>query len=680
MNERSIAAFAIALASCSRGPAPAMPPDASVDAAIDAPLDAPGPPPNTVIGRSFTRCHQIGGDVEVPDNLSVAVIQALVPDSGPTGYRVVAGRGKADGSFTIEGVPDGVTYLLQYSLPGSISAYYVTTQHDIRLFAEVSGRCAPAPAIVAAPTPVKFQLTGMTPYTAGFASPDNIAVGSLALGFVTSVFPVAANDGDTTLATTYDWSQTGLAPLPDASAGDDLYVLHSRLAAAPTDPVTGRTHKGSRLLDTFQTTGVTLRDGVAATVGGAFQQPALNRTVSFSIDRGLFDAGRGGTAAPGTMSVQLTAQPVGHDAFLITGAALTDFELSDFSRSTSRVETVASFPYADPFPATWQRTVVIDVLETRSVRYPDPKSTGVTGIARNTGFDHLSFAYTGAIDATPMQKPTGVTLGGVDFLTGGRVAFDGQAPVVVTWNPVPSAISYRLDVKRVNRGGGTSSVALLRTADTSLRIPASLLGDGEFFVFLISATRSGADYGAGQISATVLPLEFASLASGRFRFSATCGDTVVQPGEDCDGGGETATCNRDCTTRFCGDGLRNATAGEACDTVEDALGCDSDCTLPVCGDGHLNTAAGEDCDDGNAIDDGNGCGANCKFNNVCGNHIFESAAEECDTGPGDSAACDADCTRVVCGDGHVNTAAGEECDDGNQDSTDHCSADCKILP
>jgi cysteine-rich repeat protein len=308
MNDRSIAALAIALASCSSSP---MPPDGGGDAG--------GPPPNTVIGRSFTRCHQIGGDVERPDDLSGAVIQALVPDGGPTGYRIVAGHGKPDGSFTIESVPDGVTYLLEYSPPDSIKAYYVTARHDISIFVEASGRCAPAPAI-----------------------------------------------------------------------------------------------------------------------------------------------------------------------------------------------------------------------------------------------------------------------------------------------------SYRIDVKRVTPQGGTSSVALLRTADTSLRIPASLLGDGEFFVFLISATRSAADYGAGQISATVLPLEFASLASGRFRFSATCGDTVVQPGEDCDGGGETATCNRDCTTPFCGDGLRNAAAGEDCDTVEDALGCDSDCTLPVCGDRHVNTAAGEDCDDGNQ-DNTDHCSTDCKI-------------------------------------------------------------------
>jgi hypothetical protein len=143
-----------------------MPPDASVDAAMDAPVDA-GPPPNTVIGRSFTRCHQVGGDVEVPDNLTFAVIEALVPDSEPTGYRVVAGRGKADGSFTIEGVPDGVTYLLHYGPADTIPAYYVTARHEISIFAEVSGRCVPAPVNASAPTPIKFQLTGMTPFAAG---------------------------------------------------------------------------------------------------------------------------------------------------------------------------------------------------------------------------------------------------------------------------------------------------------------------------------------------------------------------------------------------------------------------------------------------------------------------------------------------------------------------------------
>ena len=41
-----------------------------------------------------------------------------------------------------------------------------------------------------------------------------------------------------------------------------------------------------------------------------------------------------------------------------------------------------------------------------------------------------------------------------------------------------------------------------------------------------------------------------------------------------------------------------------------------------------------------------------------------AAGEACDSGGIDTAACDADCSTVVCGDGHRNSAAGEECEPG----------------
>jgi lysophospholipase L1-like esterase len=58
-----------------------------------------------------------------------------------------------------------------------------------------------------------------------------------------------------------------------------------------------------------------------------------------------------------------------------------------------------------------------------------------------------------------------------------------------------------------------------------------------------------------------------------------CGNGIIETGEECDDGGESATC-------------------------------DIDCTLAVCGDGLPNQAAGEECDDGNTII-GDGCDANC---------------------------------------------------------------------
>ena len=59
-----------------------------------------------------------------------------------------------------------------------------------------------------------------------------------------------------------------------------------------------------------------------------------------------------------------------------------------------------------------------------------------------------------------------------------------------------------------------------------------------------------------------------------------CGNGVVDPGEDCDDLGESATCDDDCTDAMCGDGLLNPTAGEECDdgNPDDGDGCAADCT------------------------------------------------------------------------------------------------------
>jgi len=44
-----------------------------------------------------------------------------------------------------------------------------------------------------------------------------------------------------------------------------------------------------------------------------------------------------------------------------------------------------------------------------------------------------------------------------------------------------------------------------------------------------------------------------------------CGNGIVEPGENCDDEGESATCDVDCTPVDCGDGVVNVAAGEECD-------------------------------------------------------------------------------------------------------------------
>jgi hypothetical protein len=128
---------------------------------------------------------------------------------------------------------------------------------------------------------------------------------------------------------------------------------------------------------------------------------------------------------------------------------------------------------------------------------------------------------------------------------------------------------------------------------------------------------------------------------------ATCGDNVLDSGEDCDDGADTAECNLlTCTAPVCGDGYPNAAAGEECDPGGIGLSstiCNSDCTLAACGDGKLNTVAGEACDDG----------------------------VETDT-------CNANCQPAMCGDGYVNAVASEQCEDGELCDPVTCSFDFQL--
>jgi cysteine-rich repeat protein len=215
-----------------------------------------------------------------------------------------------------------------------------------------------------------------------------------------------------------------------------------------------------------------------------------------------------------------------------------------------------------------------------------------------------------------------------------------------------------------------------------------LAGNGAVYVEVLL------DYGSGNREA-ILRLDY-----------ICCGNGVTETGETCDDGGESATCNADCTANACGDNKINMTAGEECDEGgAESASCDDDCTLPVCGDGNTNEAAGEICDDsgesatcnadctaqacgdskvnataGEDCDPGAetvSCDSDCTWAS-CGDGVVNtSAGEACDTA-GSSASCDSDCTAPMCGDSILNTAANEQCEDGNDTDGDGCSSTCTL--
>jgi cysteine-rich repeat protein len=631
-----------------------------------------GPPPNTVIGRSFTRHNTPAGMMEVPTDLSQVVVQALIVDPAqPAGYRVSVGTGRTDGTFTIPDVPDGAPFLLKLN-----TSYFATTLHDLDRHFEFPLRGAPKPAELSAPTMVDFNVTNMTPFVNGPEGVfSRIEINSLNVGYQGQVF---LDNNATALATSYDWENgfsivSTAIPLPDATQGDDLTMLHLRDDRVPGG--FGRKQVVTRVIDTFMPSGVTIANGATTNVAGSWTPATVNRSINLSVTRGLFDNAYDGTSQVQGMFVSLHAHPVFNDFDFWSTVFVAHF--IDWSRSASLGEAVG-FMYADPYPASWSRILVVDYQRFRWVRLPNT-TTPTAIFASNV----RALAYTGGNPITNpvVQAPANIKVNGKDAGAGGLINFDGTAPVEMTWNAVAAAEQYFVRVDRVFPNGSQtrrSSAAGLTTAQTSIKIPAEVFSGGEFFAFTVMAVQSPADYSAGQLIPNGTPHNLASAPGGLFRLSSRCGDGNVDPGEECDAAGENAMCDVDCTARLCGDGLRNAAAGEACDTIRDTSGCDADCTLPACGDNYVNTIV-EDCDDGNNTDQGNGCSTACKLNNVCGNGTVQPIAEQCDPGgAGETSACDNDCTVVECGDGHRNPVASEQCDDGNQQPGDGCSSTCQV--
>ncbi|MBI1972973.1 hypothetical protein HYS50_03135 [Candidatus Woesearchaeota archaeon] len=141
----------------------------------------------------------------------------------------------------------------------------------------------------------------------------------------------------------------------------------------------------------------------------------------------------------------------------------------------------------------------------------------------------------------------------------------------------------------------------------------------------------------------------------------TCGDSVKDPGEECDDG--------------------NLDEGDTCGM---------DCKLTKCGDGIIQNPNGhkeeEECDDGenNGKDpngDGIRCSTTCNLEAKCGNQWIPKKEKECDPGKdctknGKSGTCTEACKCEYCGDGNRNQGGKEGCDPPGSLCQSYCKDIC----
>jgi cysteine-rich repeat protein len=177
----------------------------------------------------------------------------------------------------------------------------------------------------------------------------------------------------------------------------------------------------------------------------------------------------------------------------------------------------------------------------------------------------------------------------------------------------------------------------------------------------------------GAVSSTSDAESTASVITGS---SSSSGETPTEATST--GTGETGSSSGTTAPLTCGDGMLDA--GEECDdgNLVDEDACRNTCVKASCGDGVIEAGV-EACDDGNQADD-DACRNTCVAA-ACGDSVIQVGVEVCDDGAmnGSYDHCAADCSKPgpTCGDSVIDAIGEETCDDGNKVDGDGCSATCK---
>jgi len=462
----------------------------------EAPQGRPGAGPDTrtVVGLRAVEWRSLGGGVdEVPEDLDRAVVQAQCPDGD--GWTLLPGQGEPDGSFVIEGLPDGPCWIRIDRWSGGEepprNEYLWTDAATIDL---VSARAMRRNVHVpAASTKLVIEASGLEPWQPGVHEIGTVAPNVGFFQYNTADFPGSVDGmpaaGDTQVAAlTYDLAQLS-GFLLDAEAGDRLSVTQwatreNERGIAYSAPVRG-----------FESAALTLREGETLAVEGTFAAlPEATYRVHWAIPS--FDAlapALHARAVPFARGFALQAARGNGAAEWLDDTLPTEALVLEDPEvfATDRVVDLGEFPLGAPYGADalfdWYATFFATTLP-----WPDGTPTDLFLAVAQYGDEFPG-------PDTPVRPRVGpvrsIRIGG---LPADRALRGVGLTPEVAWDPPATGEPTSYEVQVIEPGfeaelGGfwRTAAKLIVPADvTTVRLPEDVLREGGHYALLVRAVAS----------------------------------------------------------------------------------------------------------------------------------------------------------------------------------------------
>jgi hypothetical protein len=466
------------------------------------PLEPDAPLPS-VTGVAIDTYWQTASHMTLPRDLTQWQFSALVPNPDAAGgFDIYPGTGTNDGTFSIPGVPEGVTFMLKTVNPAAPAPsqrvrYYVGNSRHFDLGIDVLGR--PNPAMTTQTTNLVLKLDNLQPYQdTDFLEVFCVNNAGSVFGFNYREAINLPDPGANTLAgTTFDWSQPYGAgsprnPVINGDLGDTISIIQESSIVSPGG-VNVQT-----IARVFTPNRFNQMDSATHEVSGSFVATMPSLALNTTFKRSLFEAHRAeinpkieplGDGEYGYGDSLLPA-PNGHAQF---GPTL-DLLVTSLPAGTGEDVAFGEIHYGDPFPASWEHIRLARIQYGVSFSVDNGARTFFLGGRWDTS-RNLEFGTGTLVDVVePLTSPVrSPMVNGSNAFVGGTLS--ASKPVVVSWSPpsVGTPSRYWVVVFRAfNDAGKTRFVneATLFTSATEATLPPELVPAGIHRIFVIYAQSS----------------------------------------------------------------------------------------------------------------------------------------------------------------------------------------------